>query len=93
MDRLVRGSTDVLVVGARHDGRVAKLRDAVFGVYVPNRNLALLDPGDPESQAAVRVLAEGKPAADEPVAYVCRGRSCSAPVRDPAELAALLRAG
>jgi uncharacterized protein YyaL (SSP411 family) len=92
LDRLARGSTDVVVVGPRADAE--KLVAAAYGVYLPNRTLAWVDPGDPASAAAAKVLAEGKPAhAGKAVAYVCRGRACSAPVSDPAELVALLRAG
>ena len=40
------------------------------------------------------MLAEGKPArAGAAVAYVCRGKTCSAPVSDAAELARLLGQG
>ena len=38
-------------------------------------------------------LAEGKPARSEPVAYVCRGRTCSLPIGEPSELASLLALG
>jgi hypothetical protein len=48
--------------------------------------VAWLDLADPQSVDACRVLAEGKPAHGEPVAYVCRGRTCSLPIGDPDEL-------
>ena len=51
---------------------------------------AWLDPTDPASRDACSVLAEGKVAKDVPVAYVCRGRTCSLPVSTPDELAPLL---
>ena len=40
--------------------------------------------------SARSVLAEGKEAADRPVAYVCRGRTCSAPVDTAEALSTLL---
>ncbi len=91
IDLLVRGSTDVVVVGARD--LAEPLLAAAFQAYLPCRTVVLVDPGNPRSAEVARVLAEGKPArAGAAVAYVCRGRTCSAPVSDAAELAQLLRA-
>ncbi|GAC1536696.1 MAG: thioredoxin domain-containing protein [Polyangiales bacterium] len=92
LDRLARGSTDVVVVGGADDARTRGLLDAVRRTYVPHRTLASVDPGDPTSAAACPVLAEGKEPKGHPVAYVCRGRTCSPPVADAAALGAALRA-
>jgi uncharacterized protein YyaL (SSP411 family) len=92
LDRLVRGSTDVVVVGAREDPRTIALLDAVKRTYLPHRTLVLVDPADPTTTAAAPALAEGKEPKPYPVAYVCRGRTCSPPVKDAAALAAALRA-
>jgi uncharacterized protein YyaL (SSP411 family) len=90
LDRLVRGSVDVVLAGPRDDPRTRALAGAVFAAYLPNRTLAWLDPLDPASRLACAVLAEGKPVQGEPVAYVCRGRACSAPVTTPEGLRAAL---
>ncbi len=92
VDRLVRGSVDVVVVGPRTSEATRALTREVFRAYVPNRVLAWADPADPLALEACKVLAEGKPAQAEPVAYVCRGRTCSLPIREPSELATLLAA-
>ncbi len=89
-DRLARGSIDVVLVGPRESQAVHALARAVHAVYLPHRVLAWLDPSDPSSVEACRALGEGKAAHDEAVAYVCRGRTCSLPVRDPGELAKAL---
>jgi len=91
LDRLVRGSTDVVVVGPREDPRTIALLDAVRRHYVPHRTLCLVDPDDPTTKAACPALAEGKEAKSHPVAYVCRGRTCSPPVADAHALAAALK--
>jgi hypothetical protein len=89
LDLLVRGSTDVVVVGPR--AAAEPLLAAAHRAYLPCRTLAYVDPADPASAACASVLAEGKPAPEgKAVAYVCRGRTCSAPVSDPAELSRLL---
>jgi uncharacterized protein YyaL (SSP411 family) len=92
LDRLMRGSTDVVVVGARDDARTSALLDAVRRAYVPHRTLVLVDPSDPATRAAAPALAEGKEQKSHPVAYVCRGRTCSPPVADATALSAALEA-
>jgi len=90
LDRLVRGAVDVVLVGPRADARTRALAGAALARWIPNRTIAWLDPGDPASRAACAALAEGKEARSAPVAYVCRGRTCSLPVDTPEALAALL---
>jgi uncharacterized protein len=90
LDRVVRGSVDVLLVGPRNDPRTKALAHTVFERWIPNRTLAWLDPSDPASREACIVLAEGKEPKAEPAAYVCRGRSCSLPVTTPEALRPLL---
>ena len=92
LDRLVRGSVDVVLVGSRADPKTLALADSVFARYVPNRTLAWLDPADPRSREACALLAEGKPVTGSPAAFVCRGRTCSLPVTTPDDLAKLLAA-
>jgi uncharacterized protein YyaL (SSP411 family) len=90
LDRMIRGSVDVVLVGPRHDARTKALARAACVKWLPNRTIAWVDPSDPTSIEASSVLAEGKPAKDEPVAYVCRGRTCTLPVSTPEALSALL---
>ncbi|WP_394825826.1 thioredoxin domain-containing protein [Pendulispora albinea] len=91
-DRLTRGTVDIVLVGKRGDPRTRALARETFRTYIPNRNVAWLDESDPSSREACAVLAEGKEAKGEgPVAYVCRGQTCSLPVSTAAELGALLR--
>jgi uncharacterized protein YyaL (SSP411 family) len=93
LDRLVRGPTDVVILGAPNDVRAAALHREAFARYLPNRNVVWADPADVASLAAASLLTQGKPFDRGPVAFVCRGRSCSAPVSEPGELGALLASG
>ncbi|MGH7435427.1 MAG: thioredoxin domain-containing protein, partial [Polyangiaceae bacterium] len=86
IDRLARGSTDVVVVGARSSEKTRALAAAAQRAFVPDLVLAWADPADPATLDACAPLARDKPAQAEPVAYVCRGRTCSRPLRDPEEL-------
>ncbi|MDP9003113.1 MAG: thioredoxin domain-containing protein [Myxococcota bacterium] len=90
VDRLARGSVDVVLVGPRSSEATQALAREAFRAYLPDRIIAWADPADPRSLEACAAIAEGKPARPEPVAYVCRGRACSLPIADPTQLAALL---
>ena len=94
LDRLARGSTDIVLVGPLDSPATRALADVAFRKYIPNRSVIHVDPSRPDSLAAAPIAAEGKPAdVGATVAYVCRGRACSAPVRDAAALEALLTEG
>jgi uncharacterized protein YyaL (SSP411 family) len=90
VDRVVRGTVDVVLVGPRTSAATAALARSVFQAAVRDRVVAWLDAADPQSAEACRVLAEGKAAHGEPAAYVCRGNTCSLPLTDPEELAEAL---
>jgi uncharacterized protein YyaL (SSP411 family) len=89
-DRLVRGTVDVVLVGPRAEPATRELARAAFRAALVDRVVAWADPGHPSSLEACSLLAEGKPPHTTPVAYVCRGRTCSLPITDPAELARAL---
>jgi uncharacterized protein YyaL (SSP411 family) len=90
IDRLVRGSVDVVLVGDPADERTTLLAREAHHAYLPNRTIALVFPSDPQSVKACALIAEGKWAKEAPVAYVCRGQTCSLPVEKWNELRALL---
>jgi hypothetical protein len=90
LDRLVRGSTDVVILGGVENAAAMALHRTAMATYLPNRNLVWADPSSAASLAAAPLLTRDKPADGAPVAFVCRGRTCSAPVREPSELRALL---
>jgi hypothetical protein len=91
LDRLVRGTVDVVIVGDPESATAQAMARAAFTTYLPHRNVVWVDPQQPEMGAAVKVLAEGKPArVGETLAYVCRDRTCSAPVTTAEELKKLL---
>ena len=85
LDRLVRGSVDIVIVGPRSDPRTQGLAREAFRHYIPNRCVAWRDPDEPTI-----MLTEDKTPKEAPVAYVCRGRTCSLPVSTTEDLGALL---
>jgi hypothetical protein len=90
LDRLVRGTVDVVLVGDR--AKAEDMARAAFRAFLPHRNVAWIDTSQPSAQAIAK-LAEGKPGrVDEVVAYVCRDRACSPPVTTAEALSGLLQA-
>jgi len=90
IDRLVRGSVDVVLVGPRASDSTRALAREIFRAPLHDRVLGWADPADPRALQACSAMAEDKPGQAEPVAYVCRGRACSLPLREPAELSRAL---
>jgi uncharacterized protein YyaL (SSP411 family) len=86
VDRLVRASVDVVLVGPRDHAATRALARAAQRAYVRDRVIAWADPSDPAGLEACVVLWEGKHGLPEPAAYVCQGRACSLPITNAAEL-------
>jgi uncharacterized protein YyaL (SSP411 family) len=91
LHRMVAGTVDVVVVGSRSEPRARALMSEAQRAPLLSRTLAWIDPSDAASIDACRALAEGKPLAKAPAAYVCRGSTCSLPVSEPTALARLVR--
>jgi uncharacterized protein len=84
---------EIAIVGAPDDPVTRSLVESAFGVFLPNRVMAV---GDPAGMTAppVSTLLTGRPlVGGRPAAYVCRQRVCLPPVTDPAELSSILRGG
>jgi uncharacterized protein YyaL (SSP411 family) len=90
LDRLVRGSTDVVILGPAADARAAALHRTALASYLPNRNVVWADPTNAAALAAAPLLTRDKKSDQGAVGFVCRGRTCSPPVSEPGELRALL---
>jgi uncharacterized protein YyaL (SSP411 family) len=86
IDRMVRGPTDVVILGERRDPSTRRLFYKTFSMYLPNRNVVLADPERSESTQAAPLLMEGKRPAERATAHVCSGRTCKAPVESPEDL-------
>jgi uncharacterized protein len=91
VDRLVRGSVDILLVGRQDQPATQALAHQAHSAYVRDRVLGWADPTDPATLDACSALWEGKREQAHPVAYVCRGRTCSLPITRPEDLAEALR--
>jgi uncharacterized protein YyaL (SSP411 family) len=86
VDRLVRASVDVVLVGPRDHAATRALAGAAQRAYLRDRVIAWADPDDPATLEVCAVLWKGKQGLSEPAAYVCRGRTCSLPITSAHEL-------
>ena len=86
-----QGFEEIAIVGAAGDSGTKALLRAIYGLYVPNKVVARLDPADDKTRQVVPLLA-GKTQIDgKPAAYVCRNFACQRPTTDPDELRSQLR--
>ncbi len=92
VDRLVRGATSIVLVGAANSEALRALARVVHSRYVPNRAIVWVDPDDVASVRAGGTFAHGKTAGKdgEPNAYVCVGRTCLPPESSPGSLTSAL---
>ncbi len=84
MDEMPYG---LYIIGALEDQSAQALYRAVLTLDVPYRIVQLLDP----DRDAARLEAFALPPEPAPVAYVCLGTACSAPVTEPSALANTVR--
>ena len=77
----------VAVVGAADLPQSHALLAAALSLPQPQRTAQLLDPGRDRE----RIVRDGYAALETPVAYICLGRTCMAPVSDPCELTRLVK--
>jgi uncharacterized protein YyaL (SSP411 family) len=92
VDRYNRGPTEIVLVGKRDTPEFREWSERLGLIYVPNRALFFVDPDAP-TDATVPEAVRGKGAIDGRVtAYICRERTCSAPLTSVEKLAEELEA-
>ena len=78
------GSRRVVIAGDANDSRTKELIRATHSVYQPNK-VVLGNVG------SVEEFAQTLPAKDGPLVYLCTGKSCQLPTREPKRVGELLR--
>jgi uncharacterized protein YyaL (SSP411 family) len=81
---------EVVIVGPREDPAVRTLHRAAATTYSPGKTVLVAETGDVFVPPAVEPMIASRQAAAGPVAFVCKGTSCSPPTTDPEELRGLL---
>ncbi|KAG7209643.1 hypothetical protein KM043_011290 [Ampulex compressa] len=86
------GMTQIYIVGKRDAKDTDDLLRVIHKRLLPGRVLLLADQDDPDNVLCQKheVVSKMKPQDGRATAYVCRHHTCSLPVTDPGQLAALL---
>ena len=95
-DFYVQPTREIAVVGGRTDVATRRLLEIVHARFIPNKVLALVEPGTTDAMLAERriPLLKGKTRIDgKPAVYLCENYVCEQPVTDGAALGRLLDNG
>ena len=91
LDYYLCGPTEVVIAGSPEEPEAADMLASVRRRWIPNRVVICHDPARNGRAAELIPQMGGKDrVGGKAAAYVCRGRSCSAPVTDPDALASLV---
>jgi uncharacterized protein YyaL (SSP411 family) len=92
LDFYQRGPVEIVIAAGSETAETGAWLNAIRGAYLPNRALFVVGPSRPVPAHLPEALAGQIPARAEGVTgFVCRARTCSAPIRSSEELAGLLR--
>ncbi|BFU93838.1 MAG: conserved protein of unknown function [Nitrospira sp.] len=89
-DWLVSQPREVVVVGPRGNPLTEALVTTVHQLYLSNRVVLAVDQSRHAGESQLPLAAGKTGIQGNPAAYVCHGRTCSAPVTEPRELERLL---
>ena len=84
LDYLLGPAADVVIAGRKSDREAEKMIRLIWGEYYPSVTLHFLTPESSHTLEAVAPFTRAMAAREgRTTAYVCSGRTCSAPVTDP----------
>ncbi|HMU54191.1 MAG TPA: thioredoxin domain-containing protein [Nitrospira sp.] len=89
-DWLLSQPKEVVVIGARGNPLTEALLTTVHQRYLSNRVVLAVDPSRQPDESPLPLAAGKTGLRGNPAAYVCHGRTCSAPVTEPKDLERLL---
>jgi hypothetical protein len=89
-DFALRPTREIAVAGNRDDDATRRFLDIIHGRFIPNKVLAMAEPGDGKAAEAIPLLRGKTLISGETTVYVCEGFACKRPVRDDAGLEAML---
>jgi uncharacterized protein YyaL (SSP411 family) len=81
---------EIAIIGDAGSHEVRLLMNEIYSRYLPNKVLALMEPGDESAIESIALLRGRKQIDNKPTAYVCQDYVCRAPVNTPEQLAAEL---
>ena len=91
LDFYLERPKEIALVGRKDGEDTKRLLATVYGRFLPNKVVCLLDPADGTEVGDLASLLKGKTQKEgRATAYVCQNFTCSAPVTEAGELGALL---
>jgi uncharacterized protein YyaL (SSP411 family) len=87
LDFYLSESKEIAIVGRADSHEVRQFIEGIYSRYLPNKVVALAEPGDERAQQAIPLLAERHMIDGKPTVYVCRNYLCLAPATSTQELA------
>jgi hypothetical protein len=88
----VHRPAEVVILGPRDDPRVRALHAAASSSYAPARSVLVVEGKESYLPALVEPMRRTREAKAGPVAFICKGTTCSPPTSDPERVKALLEA-
>jgi len=89
----VHPPAEVVLLGPRDDPRLRDLHAAAVSAFSPGKAILVVEREEAYVPEPVDGMRRTREAQAGPVAFVCRGRTCSPPTSDPERLRALLETG
>ncbi len=86
----VHKPAEVVILGPPEDRRVRQLHGAASRAYAPGRTVLVAEGEESYLPSLVEPMLQTQEAKAGPVAFVCRGTTCSAPTSDPGRVQDLL---
>lgn len=84
---------EVVVLGARDDPKVRRLHAAAASTYSPGKSILVVEQKDAYVPAMVEPMLQTREAKAGPVAFICRGTTCSPPTSNPNRVREILESG
>jgi len=88
----VHKPAQVVILGPREDPKVRALGTAAASTYAPGRTVLIAEGREAYLPAIVEPMSRTREAQAGPVAFVCKGTTCSPPTSDPDRVRQLLEA-
>ncbi len=82
VDTYLNGPVGITIIARPTSKQLAEFRKKALTVYSARRYVSYLNP----SQDSEKIIKQGYDAKSSPVAYICVGKTCGPPIRDPAQL-------
>ncbi len=93
LDFSLRPVTEIAIVGNLGDADTAAMLEVIHGRFLPNKILALAEPGEVDSaERLIPLLKDKTTESGKATVYVCENYSCKQPVTEPANVATTLNA-